>query len=56
MSVGYDPLGGKLTYAIEAKPLPAGANGLKRPINTMDPVFGGSYSVDEPSDDDEMAD
>lgn len=40
---------GQLTYSVERKPLPAGANGQKRPIN-LDPM---GYMVEEASDDDD---
>jgi hypothetical protein len=61
VTAGYNPVAGRLTYAVEAKPLPAGGaatpRGGKRPINSLDPM---GYMVDEPDDgsedDDEMRD
>jgi hypothetical protein len=50
VTVGYDPAAGRMTYAVEAKMMPAGATtprGGKRPINL------GPYMVDEPNSDDD---
>jgi hypothetical protein len=54
VTVGYDAAAGHMTYAVEAKMMPAGATtprgGGKRPINL------GPYMVDEPDSDDDDGD